>query len=188
MGYLPNNGAASVNRLVGRVILAALLIMTVAGKIHISAKSSPDATISRAVVKVLAAHGMSGHVRVSSTRDVLRFSVEVRSPGCERTIEILPVDINLQAAPLFDIVVEPGYTMSFAYLDRTWRFEDRMDMRFTWLRNKALSIIGLGRFVTIPTGLLIAEPPGCHVGPVDWSLVWDTRTLTSGQKSAQQSG
>jgi hypothetical protein len=169
-----------VNRLIGRLVLGGLLIATVAGKIHIATKSSPDSVISRAVVKVLEAHGLNGQVRVSSTRDVLRSTIEVRSPGCDRAIEILPVDINLQAAPLFDIVIEPGYTMWFAYLDRTWRFEDRMDMRFTWLRNKALSIFGLGRFITIPTGLLIAEPPGCHVGDVDWSMVWDIRTLRGG--------
>ena len=177
-----------MNRLIGRVVLAALLITTVAGKIHISTKSSPEAAISRAVVKVLETHGLNGHVRVSSARDVLRSSIEVQPPGCDRAIEILPVDINLQAAPLFDIVIEPGYTMWFAYLDRTWRFEDRMDMRFTWLRNKALSIFGLGRFVTIPTGLLIAEPPGCHVGHVDWSMVWDTRTLMGGRQSAAHAG
>jgi hypothetical protein len=176
-----------VNRVIGRVALGALLILTVAGKIHVSSKSSPEATISRAVVKVLKAHGLNGSVHVSETRNVLRSSIEVHPPGCDRAIEILPVDINLQAAPLFDIVIEPGYTMWFAYLDRTWRFEDRMDMRFTWLRHKALSILGLGRFVTIPTGLLIAEPPGCHAGHIDWSMVWDTRTLTGGQ-GAQSSG
>lgn len=172
-----------MNRLVGRVVLVALLLATVAGKIHVSGVSTAEANISRAVVTVLEAHGLNGQVRVSSTRDVLRSSVEVRPPGCDRAIEILPVDINLQAAPMFDIVIEPGYTMWFAYLDRTWRFEDRMDMRFTWLRNKALSIFGLGRFVTIPTGLLIAEPPGCHVGHVDWSMVWDTRTLMGRPKA-----
>lgn len=177
-----------MNRLIGRIALGVLLIATVAGKIHISTRSSPETAINRAVVKVLEAHGLNGRVHVSETRNVLRSSIEVRPPGCDRAIEILPVDINLQAAPLFDIVIEPGYTMWFAYLDRTWRFEDRMDMRFTWLRNKALSIFGLGRFVTIPTGLLIAEPPGCHVGHVDWSMVWDTRTLTGRQRAAPQSG
>jgi hypothetical protein len=169
-----------MNLMIGRTVLAALLIMTVAGKLHVSAGPSPEPSFSQAVMRVLQAHGLQGHRRNWSARDVLHTTIEFQAPGCDRTIEIIPIEINLQAAPLFDLVVEPGYTTRFAYLDRTWPLEDRMGMRSAWLRNKALSILGLGRFVTLPTGLLIAEPPGCEVGKIDWSLVWDRRTLAGG--------
>ena len=53
-------------------------------------------------------------------------------------------------------------------------------MRLTWLRHRALFTLGLGRFVTNKTGLLVASPPGCHIAPaIDWSLVWDRRTMAA---------
>ena len=53
-------------------------------------------------------------------------------------------------------------------------------MRLVWLKNKLLFMFGLGRFVTIRTGLLIAEPSGCYIVEIiDWSLVWDRRTMAA---------
>jgi hypothetical protein len=97
-----------------------------------------------------------------------------------RAIEVVALNINLQEAPFFETFFGPGYVKTFAYLDRTWLAEDLLGMRLAWLKNKPLYMFGLGRFVTIPTGLLIAEPSGCHIAEtIDWSLVWDRRTMAA---------
>ena len=162
-----------------RIIFAGLLLATVASKAQVPTDFSRD-DVSGIVIKVLNQHGLSARADIPEERNVLRDAVHFRAPGCDGIIEVLPIYINLQEAPLFDAVIRPSYTKRFAYLDRIWLTEDRLGMRLVWLKYKALSIFGLSRFVTIPVGLLVASPPSCHIAQtVDWSLVWDRRTIAS---------
>jgi hypothetical protein len=160
-----------------RVVLALLLVLTVASK----AAQPPDGIgrnelIAR-VMEVLAQHRLAGQPDLVPARSVIPVAVRFEAPGCDRPIEVLPIHINFQEAPVFDVVLGAGYVRLFAYLDRTWLVESPWGMRLTWLKHKLLSLIGLGRFVTITTGLLVASPPGCRAADtIDWSRVWDRST------------
>ena len=169
-----------MKRIVLRAVLVGLLFSTVASNVRISAGAGQD--ISGAVTEVLKEHGFSAGAGEPVARTTSHPAIQFRTPGCDGLIEVVPIDINLQEAPLFDTVGGPAYVRRIAYLDRTWLAEDRLGIRIEWLKNKALSIFGRGRFVTVPTGLLIAEPPGCHIArTINWSLVWDRRTVATAQ-------
>lgn len=168
-----------MSRILMRAILASLLLMTVASKTQTLADAGRDRLISN-VLEVLAEYQVNAQANVLAKDAVLPVAVHFQAPGCEGPVEVMPVDINLQVAPLFDTVVKPNYVRQFVYLDQTWSSENRLGMRLTWLRHRALFTLGLGRFVTNKTGLLVASPPGCHIAPaIDWSLVWDRRTMAA---------
>src|SRR5262245_43649829 len=99
-----------------RTILALLLLMTVANKTQVSTNLSHDKVASK-VVKVLAEHRLSAQ-SIPPTRDLLPAAVHFQAPGCDGTIEVIPIHINLQEAPLFRLV-KANYTRQFAYLDKT---------------------------------------------------------------------
>jgi hypothetical protein len=140
-----------------------------------------DEDIIDSVISVLDARGISATTEVSDARDVLRSTIHFQPPACDGTIEVVLVNINLQEAPLFDKVMRPGYWRQFAYLDRIWLTEDRLGMRLAWIRNKALSIVGLSRFATFRTALAIASPPSCDIAQtIDWSTVWDSARYRRG--------
>jgi hypothetical protein len=174
-----------MSRIVLRVVLAGLLLAGVAGKLGISAEPGRD-DVGRAVLRVLNEHGFSAWADVSKKRsELLPVAVQLQAPGCDGPIEIVPVNINLQEAPLFGAEVRPDYTRQFAYLDGVWSKEDRLGLRLRWVKYKALSALGLSRFVAISTGLLVASPPGCHLAQtIDWSMVWDRRTIAATKATA----
>ena len=153
-----------------RALLAALLLMTVATKTQVSANLSRD-RLTGNVLDVISAHQLKTYP--VATRDLLPAAARIEAPGCDGSIDVIPVHINLQEAPLFDTFVNPKYTRLFAFLDKTWSREDRIGMRLTWLRHKLLSFLGLGHFLNSTTGLLIASPAGCSAAlAIDWAPVW----------------
>jgi len=159
-----------------RAILAVLLMMTIATKTQVSANLSRDKFTGN-VLDVISAHRLSTYP--VPTRDLLPAAARIAAPGCDGTIDVIPVHINLQEAPLFDTFVKPNSTRLFAFLDKTWSSEDRIGMRLTWLRHRLLSFVGLGHFSNSTTGLLIASPAGCAAAlAIDWAPVWRSQPLT----------
>lgn len=167
-----------------RAVLALMLVATLAGKpLQGSANFDRDALTGN-ILRVLAENRLATLVAKPLPREVLAAAAQFEVPGCDGPIEVIPVFINLQEAPLFDTVIRPGYTRQFAYLDRTWTSADRLQLRLTWLKHKALGMLGLGRFVAIATALLVVSPPGCQAAAaIDWSPVW-TRATTAASSPA----
>jgi hypothetical protein len=159
-----------------RAILAVLLLMTVINKTRVSASLTRE-TLTSNVLEVLSEHRLSPQ-RVMPERDLLPTAAYFQVPGCDGPIEVIPIHINLQEAPIFDALVKPAYTRQFAYLDKTWLGENRVGMRLTWLKHKLLSFLGIGHFANSTTGLLIASPPNCRAAStIDWSPVWRRRMV-----------
>jgi hypothetical protein len=130
------------------------------------------------VVRVLAEHQFKSEADLNPARRVLPVAVRFEAPGCDRPIDVVTIHINLHEAPLFDAAIGTAGTRQFVYLDRIWTEENRLGMRLTWLRHKVLSFLGLGRLEAITLGLLVISPSGCHAAQaIDWSKVWDKRTI-----------
>ena len=162
-----------------RTIWALLLLMMVVNNAQMPASLDRE-KLANNVVQVIAAHRLSVEPMLS-VRDQFPDAARFRAPGCEEPIEVIPVHINLQEAPLFDALITANYKRQFVYLDQTWLSENRVAMRLTWLKHKMLSFLGWGRFVTIPTGLLIVSPPDCHAAEaIDWTPVWSWRVIAAG--------
>src|SRR5262245_11249137 len=150
-----------------RPILAVLLLMTVINKTQVPVNLSRDLLVTN-LLEVLSLHQLVAQPIVRE-RDLLPAAARAQAPGCEEPIEVIPIHINLQEAPLLNVLLKPGYTRQFAYLDKIWLSENRMAMRLTWVKHKLLSFVGLGGFVNSTTGLLIASPPNCRAAStIDW--------------------
>lgn len=161
-------------------ILALVLLATVAIKATQSSASIDRDALTSNILRVLSENRLGTPVAKPLPREVLPVAAQFEAPGCDGPIEVILVYINLQEAPLFDTVIRAGYTRQFAYLGKTWTSADRLQLRLTWLKHKALGILGQGRFVVIGTALLVVSPPGCHAAAtIDWSPVWSRSTATA---------
>jgi hypothetical protein len=175
-----------MSKLIFRVVLAAALIATVASKIGRSPAVEFD--VRAAVVDVIARNGGTPHAEAPSVQSELAQPMYFDVPSCDGPLQVIPVRLNLQESPLFSLVVLTGYSRSFVYLNKVWLDADRLGLRAEWIKQRALSMLGLGRYVTDAIALLVAAPPGCKFGEtIDWSPVWylDRLSNTQSQPSRQ---
>lgn len=164
-----------MSRLLGRVVLAALLAGTVAVKLV--GPEDVEFDIRTAVGEALTHAGAKERKpaekpAVETLTNPMYFDV----PGCDAPLQVVPVSLNLQESALFDKIVEAGYRRKFVYLEGTWPQLDRFGMRLEWLKAKAQAGFWRGRYVTVATALLVAEPSHCRSSEmIDWPSVWVRR-------------
>src|SRR5262249_42081962 len=134
----------SCNKL--RAIWTLLLLMmvckflaTVGNKTQMSTSLDREKFTNK-VAHVIAAHRFNVEPMLQQ-RDQFPDATLFQAPGCDQPIEIIPVHINLQDAPLFNAHIKANHTRQFAYLDQTWRSENRVEMRIAWLKHKVLSFL-----------------------------------------------
>jgi hypothetical protein len=172
-----------MNRVWLRAVLALLLVMTVASKTRGSAPLNRE-QLAATVIDVLAAQELAGNAVIPPERGILPVAVQLQPSQCQGPVEIIPVSINLQEAPLFASLLKPNYRRQFVYLDRAWNTEDRLGMRFTWMKHKMLYFLGVGRFAASTPVLLIASPPDCAaLDSINWSPVWSGRAMTVAKRA-----
>jgi hypothetical protein len=165
-----------MSRPVLRGLLATLLLASAAGKIWNTRQVETD--IRPATIAVVALKGWPTHAEAENPADIVRPPIEFAAPGCNGKARIFLVGLNLQMMPMLDQMIEAGYTRRIVYMGRTWPGEDRLGLRLEWLKHKALSLFGLGRYVASSTALVVAEPPGCRAADLlDWNLAWDRQTV-----------
>jgi hypothetical protein len=166
-----------------RAVLAGLLLATVGGKVLRTGATQPD--VHSKVMALIALNGGSPRDVSADPSDPLGRGIRFQEMGCEGVARIFFVDLGLQVAPMLDRVIGPGYTWYIAYLGRTWITRDRLGLRLEWLKQRTLSVLGLGEYVVNEVALVIAHPSGCHVNnTIDWSAVW--RRSSIGVQSDRQ--
>lgn len=154
-----------------RVLFAGLLLGVLAARIQASHEPA-EYDVRPAVAELLASRGIAAQI-VPSEDSALLKAVAFDAPQCGGRVDVFPVRLSLQEAPLFDAAVGAGRERRIAYLGRTWEAPSRLDLRLEWLKYKALSVWGLGTFTTNTTALLIASPKGCALArSIDWAPFW----------------
>lgn len=153
-----------------RALFALLLLGALAARIQASHEPARD--IRPAVVELLASRGFTARVAPAGD-DALLKTVAFDAPQCGGSVQVMPVRLNLQEAPLFDAAIGAGRERHIAYIDRTWREPRRLELRLAWAKYKMLSAIGQGPYTANTTALLIAAPPGCRLAEsIDWAPLW----------------
>jgi hypothetical protein len=153
-----------------RMVFAALLLATVISKTH---APRIERNLDAGVLATLAHYGLSPRRRAAEQDSALPSSIYFDAPGCDGAVQVMPIQLNLQEAPLLSSVGAPDYDRLIIYLDRSWRDPDRLGMRLVWLKYKALSLLGLSPYVPTTLALLVAEPHGCEAAEtIDWRTVW----------------
>lgn len=154
-----------------RVVLAGILVATVAYKVQHAGAEPPD--IRASVMHLLARQGWPAQEVAGSAPEIIGNVVTFRAAGCNLDGQIYVVDLGFQAAPILDQSIAADYTRHIAYLGRTWERQDRVSLRLEWLKQKVLSAFGIGHYAVNNVALVIAEPPGCHAADkIDWSAAW----------------
>lgn len=154
-----------------RVLFAGLLLGALAARIQASDEPA-EHDVRPAVAELLAARGIDARIMPTADSALLK-PVAFEAPQCGGRVDVFPVRINLQEAPLFDAAIGPGREQRIAYLGRSWEAPSRLDLRLEWLKYKALSVWGLGTYTTNTTALLIAAPKGCALAQgIDWAPFW----------------
>lgn len=154
-----------------RAAFAALLLGTLAVRIQAS-HGQVEYDVRPAVVELLASHGIAARIMPAEDHALLK-AVAFDAPQCGGRVDVFPVRLNLQEAPLFDAAMGVERERHVAYLGRTWREPSRLDLRVEWLKQKALSAVGLGSYTTSTTALMIAAPKGCEIArDFDWAPFW----------------
>lgn len=158
-----------------RVLLASLLILTIADKVWRPRATPTD--MGHEVLSFAARHGWTAHREAATPDNPLGGAITFRAKSCAEPGQIFLVHLSMQAAQMLDHAIPTGHARRFVYLGRTWTTEDRWGMRLEWLKQRALSLFGLARYTVNDTVLVIAEPGECHIADkVDWSSVWEQRT------------
>jgi hypothetical protein len=153
-----------------RALFAVLLLGALAARIQASHEPAHD--IRPAVVELLASRGFAAHI-VPAKDDSLLKAVAFDAPQCGGSVQVFPVRLNLQEAPLFDAAIGAGHERHIAYLGRTWRELSRLELRLEWIKHKMLSAAGQGLYTANTTALLIAAPSGCRLAEsIDWAPLW----------------
>lgn len=154
-----------------RVLFAGLLLGVLAARIQASHESA-HYDMRPAVAELLASRGIDARI-VPADEKALVKAVTFDVPQCGGRVDVFPVRLSLQEAPLFDAAIGTGRESRIAYLGRTWEAPSRLDLRLEWLKQKALSALGLGTYTTNTTALLIASPEGCALArSIDWAPFW----------------
>ena len=162
-----------MNPFIWRALLGGLLLATAADRILRADASQPD--IRSKVIGLVALKDWSPLELSPDPGDPLGMAIRFKAAGCDGIGHIFFVDLALQTAPLVNQVVGPGYTWQVAYLGRTWSHPDRLGLRLEWLKERTLSLLGLGQYTVNEVALMIGEPPGCRIlNETDWSPVWRT--------------
>jgi hypothetical protein len=153
-----------------RVLLASLLVATIALSIFRKATAQPD--ISSKVMEVIAQKGWIP-LELPVPDGPLGKSIRFHVVECNGVGHVFFADLGLQAVPILDQVIGPGYTWRVAYLGRIWGKSERLGLRLEWLRERTLSIFGYSQFYVTEIALVISGPPDCQVlNEIDWSAAW----------------
>jgi len=154
-----------------RVLFAGLLLGALAARIQASHEPA-EYDVRPAVADLLASRGIAARILPSEDNALLK-AVAFDAPQCGGRVDVFPVRLSLQEAPLFEAAVGEGREQRIAYLGRTWDAPSRLGLRLEWLKYKALSVSGLGTYTTNTTALLIASPKGCALArSIDWAPFW----------------
>lgn len=155
-----------------RILLATLLCAAIVQKSWLSAVAQPD--FQAEVIQLLTRHGWLAYPAPGNPDEPLaNLRISFLAAGCAEEGRIFMVGLGLQDTPMLDHIIGPGYTRRFVYLGRAWLTQDRMEMRLEWLKQKTLSLFGLGQYTVNEVVLIIAEPSECgRADGVDWSVLW----------------
>jgi hypothetical protein len=152
-----------------RWILAGLLLATIASRIQAFPAVPHDPT-SR-VADFLSAQGLTVREQPVVTQHK---SVHFAAPGCNGVLQAMVMGLSLEAVPYFETVVGPGYVHHYIYFGEISRAPNPMALRASWIKHRALSLLGLRGYTMHRTLLLVAEPPGCNViKRIDWRPLWN---------------
>jgi len=83
------------------------------------------------------------------------------------------LSLTLEEEPAIRSAREPGYTLHYVYIRRSWEKPHRMAVYVERIRSDALAVLGFTRFTPFRRVLLVESPPHYRVtDDVDLQFVW----------------
>jgi hypothetical protein len=153
-----------------RVTLAVLLFATVAS--HIEAFHTPKSDALSRLSDVLKTQGFA-----TSTVIDLNYarSMSVVVPGCDPPLRVTPMQLSMEAAPLYETSLLPGDMHRYVFVGQVWSTAEPRAVRLAWLKHKLAPLLGFPIRTRLDTVLFVAAPRNCAAAEkIDWLPLWSS--------------
>jgi hypothetical protein len=167
------------------VVFAAILVGSLAAQdrtIHLLVESSG---LEAAVIGVARADSwvFRDYKTITGT-DVraLRFG----APGCAPPVLVVLLRPTFDQEGVVRSAREPGYTLRYVYMDRSWDKADRLAVLAERAKYETLAVFGLTRHVPSWELLLVESPPNCQAAnAIDWRPAWSRNNLAAAKATSR---
>jgi len=157
---------------VWRAVFATILIATAGIDLYSADRQAGEKYRESVVIRLAESRGLL-YRQTRSLSNGLLTSIVFEAAGCSRPIQVVPLNLTLETAPLLHLVDEPGDIRRFVYIERDSPEKEGFRVFLEYAKHTALGMVGLSPYFAYPTLVMATEPPDCRaVESVDWRLIW----------------
>ena len=155
-----------------RVLLASLLIGSLAIKAGTGGVFAEDHSFEAAVIRVAQSGRLTLHQNNIITGTDIRTLI-FDAAGCSRPVLAALLSLSFEEEPIVRSAREPGYALQYFYIERSWAEPPRLTIYVERVKYIVLGILGLTQFTPSRQVLLVESPPRCSAASdVKWQNVW----------------
>jgi hypothetical protein len=165
------------------VVFAAILVGSLAVRDRTTDLIVESGNLEAAVINVARAYGLAfrEYTTIGGT-DILELVFD--APACTRPVAVVLLSTTLDQERAAQSAREPGYVLSYVYIDRSWDEADRLAIVAQRAKYAVLAVFSLTRYVPSWHLLLVYEPAECKAAiNIDWRLAWSRDYLAATEAS-----
>jgi hypothetical protein len=172
----------------GHALLAALLAGSLIVNSRTAERSPGLEQQTAAVIEVARSHGLIFRRPTSIASGAIE-ALDFTSKGCPEPIRAALLSVTFEQLPLLRAVQSAGREPRYYYYDRSWDRPNRLAVFWQHQKQRALSVLGLTRFVRSEYMLFVDAPRAClGAAAGDWRGIWSRAYLaaikTAGRSAA----
>jgi hypothetical protein len=158
-----------------RGAFALLVLATVVSRLSDDPRRAID--MRDVVAGMLAGQGLESRLSSAGPGNALA-SVDIEVARCSGTVKIMPLGLTIAEEAWLSEAIDLKASKRFVYVEGQWPDVDRIGLRLEWLKHRVLAAVGMSRYETALSVLLLVGPPGCNLAEItDWRMMWDKGAL-----------
>ena len=155
-----------------RVVFASILVGSLAAKDRTAGVLDESRSLEPAVIRVAESGGLTFRQNTTIAGPDIRALV-FDAAGCSQPVLAALLSLTFEEEPAIRSAREPGYTLRYFYIERSWEEPRRLAVFVERIKYAALAVLGFTRFTPFRQVLLVESPSHCRVADdVDWQFVW----------------
>jgi len=155
-----------------RIVFAGLLVGSLTARNGSTDLLAETPDLEPVVIRVAQSGGLDFRQKTTfagTDIPVLIFS----AANCSLPVHVALLSPTLEEDPTIRSSREPGYTLRYVYIERSWEEPPQLAVYVERVKYAALAMLGLTRYTPFRQVLLVEIPPHCSAaGDVDWGGVW----------------
>ena len=155
-----------------RVVLASILVGSLATKDRTTDRLVDSQNLEPAVIRVAQSGGLAFRQNLTIRGTDIRALV-FDAAGCSQPVLVSLLSLTFEGDPAIRAAREPGYTLRYIYIKRSWQEAPRLAVYIERVKYAALAALGITQFTPFRQVLLVESPEHCRVADdVDWQFLW----------------